>query len=92
VVAIVAPGAAPHNRYGFAVGKRVGGAVQRNRAKRLMREAARHLHPRVAPGHDIVFIARNRMSRATTFAEVQEAMERALGQAGILDAEPVQDQ
>lgn len=84
LVAIVAPGEPGRNRYGFAVGRRVGGAVQRNRAKRLMREAARHLHPRVKRGHDIVFIARNRMSRETTFAEVQAAMEQVLERAGLL--------
>jgi len=91
LVAIVAPGEPGRNRYGFAVGRRVGRAVQRNRAKRLMREAARHLHPRVARGHDIVFIARNRMNRQTSFAEVYAAMEQALGQAGLLDDEGHQD-
>lgn len=47
------------NRYGFAVGRKVGGAVERNRAKRVMREAIRELHPRLQQGFDVVVIARN---------------------------------
>src|SRR4051794_19353184 len=46
-------------RIGFTATKRIGGAVQRNRAKRGMREAARRVLPEHArPGVDYVFIAR----------------------------------
>jgi ribonuclease P protein component len=46
-------------RAGFTATKRIGGAVERNRAKRRMREAARLLLPDLArPGFDYVFIAR----------------------------------
>ncbi len=46
-------------RAGFTATKRIGGAVQRNRAKRRMREAARLLLPEFGrPGFDYVFIAR----------------------------------
>jgi ribonuclease P protein component len=49
----------PLVRAGFTATKRIGGAVQRNRAKRRMREAARLLLPDLAhPGFDYVFIAR----------------------------------
>ena len=37
-------------RFGFVAGKAVGGAVERNRAKRLLRDAARGCAPAVAPG------------------------------------------
>jgi ribonuclease P protein component len=49
----------PLVRIGFTATKRIGGAVQRNRAKRRMREAARQIVPLIAgPGCDYVFIAR----------------------------------
>jgi ribonuclease P protein component len=44
---------------GFTATKKIGGAVQRNRAKRRMREAARQLLPlHGEPAHDYVFVAR----------------------------------
>ena len=49
----------PLVRAGFTATKRIGGSVERNRAKRRMREAARLLLPEHArPGCDYVFIAR----------------------------------
>jgi len=49
----------PLVRAGFTATKRIGGAVERNRAKRRLREAARLLLPQLgSPGFDYVFIAR----------------------------------
>jgi ribonuclease P protein component len=45
-------------RCGFIAGKKVGGAVERNRARRLLREALRARLPRIKPGMDLVLIAR----------------------------------
>lgn len=45
-------------RCGFIAGKKVGGAVERNRARRLLREAFRARLPRIKPGWDLVWIAR----------------------------------
>ena len=49
----------PHIGLGFTATKKIGGAVQRNRAKRRLREAARAmLADHGVPGSDYVFIAR----------------------------------
>jgi ribonuclease P protein component len=45
-------------RLGVSVGRRVGGAVERNRVKRLLREAFWALPERVSPRHDYVVVAR----------------------------------
>ena len=84
VVAVVRPNELGHNRYGFAVGRRVGKAVARNRAKRLMRESARKLHPQLSQGHDVIFIARNRVGEATTQAAIDAAVEGVLTRAGLV--------
>jgi ribonuclease P protein component len=44
------------SRAAFACSRSVGGAVVRNRARRLMREAWRSLRPRVDAGHWIMFV------------------------------------
>ena len=49
----------PHIGLGFTATKKIGGAVQRNRAKRRLREAARAMLAQYGvPGSDYVFIAR----------------------------------
>ena len=46
------------NRLGFTVGKKVGGAVQRNRVRRRLREIYRLHEDELVPGYDIVVVAR----------------------------------
>ena len=45
-------------RLGFTVSKKVGGAVQRNRAKRRLRAAATEILQNLNPGRDIVLVGR----------------------------------
>ena len=47
-----------YNRLGITAGKKVGGAVQRNRAKRVIRAAYREVEQLLPVGTDIVIVAR----------------------------------
>src|SRR6476469_9230522 len=53
-------------RLGLSVGRKVGGAVERNKVKRLLREAFWASEEQVPGGHDFVVVAR---SEASEFAE-----------------------
>jgi len=55
--------------------RRVGGAVERNRAKRILREAWRQLSPQVTGDFDAVLVAREAIRGATTQDLVSEMTE-----------------
>ena len=72
----------PVTRIGIIASRKVGKAVVRNRARRLLREAARHLYPQLLPGWDVVLIARPSIVTAGQ-AQVQEAVEQLCRVAGL---------
>ena len=74
----------PQNRYAVIAGKKVGKAHERNRAKRLVREAIRHLHPALRPGHDVVLIVRGDLVEMPSLAVARAALERIARRAGLL--------
>jgi ribonuclease P protein component len=74
------------NRYAVVAGKQAGGAVQRNRCKRLVRESLRHLHPRLKQSHDIVVIIRGGTDELTGYAVANDILTAIFTRAGLLPA------
>jgi ribonuclease P protein component len=62
--------------------RKVGNAVARNRARRLLREAARLCYPHIAGGWDVVLVARSYLVQAKT-PQVLAALEKALKRANL---------
>ena len=70
-------------RFGFAIGRRVGGAVVRNRVRRRIREALRVMAPSFQPGWDVLIIARPAIVEADQDALVG-ALRRVLRSGGVV--------
>jgi ribonuclease P protein component len=73
-------------RLGVSVGRKLGGAVERNRVKRLLRDAFWACSDRVAPGHDFVIVARpdaGELAAARGERGMEEALEQVLTDAGL---------
>jgi len=66
-------------RVGLTVSKRVGGAVVRNRVKRLLREWLRR-NGWVAPGFDVVIIAKQSAARIAGLAQIAPDLARIQSQ------------
>ena len=73
-------------RVGITTSKKVGNAVQRNRSRRVIREAFRALAPRVRPGFDLVLVARGKTPYVKS-TDVRRQLERQLQAAGVLREE-----
>ncbi|HET9494521.1 MAG TPA: ribonuclease P protein component [Chloroflexia bacterium] len=73
-------------RCGFITAKKVGKAVRRNRARRLIREAVRLRLPLIQPGWDLVWVARPSIVEAD-FATVSKAVDDLLARGRLVDVQ-----
>ena len=71
-----------HVRVGITASRKVGNAVARNRARRLLREATRHLYPHIATGWDLVLVARPALVKVKE-PQVESALQSTLNLAGL---------
>ena len=65
----------------FVPVRRYGGAIRRNRARRLVSEAFRMMKARILPGRDLVFVL---YPGTDTFKERTGQVERVLRLAGVM--------
>lgn len=73
-------------RLGITAGKKIGNAVSRNRAKRLITAAFYECMPRLLPGYDFVIVARTRILKVKS-TTVADALLRLLKTADLLKNE-----
>jgi ribonuclease P protein component len=83
IVLIALPNQYEHSRVAVAAGRSIGKAVQRNRAKRLLRHAIRPLLPMITPSWDIVLVARRPISSAT-LQQTEQAVRMLLSRANLV--------
>jgi ribonuclease P protein component len=69
---VIRPNTLARPRLGLAVGKNRGGAVERNRIKRLLREFFRRNKKQLPPSHDIIIIALEGSNPLTYHQVVEE--------------------
>ena len=73
------------NRLGLSVSKKIGSAVERNRAKRIIRAAYDPIKPNLKTGYLIVISAREAI-RGKKSTDVEQELERAFSSLNMLIA------
>jgi ribonuclease P protein component len=75
---------AEKNRVAVIAGRSVGGAVQRNFAKRRLRSAVQKFYPQLKQGYDLVIIARRPLLE-TSYGSLVKVMETLLARSELLE-------
>jgi ribonuclease P protein component len=83
IVLIALPNEQEQSRFGIAAGRSVGNAVDRNRAKRILRAALQPLLSSIKPGWDIILLARRPLAGMKS-QDAQSALNLLLKRARLI--------
>jgi ribonuclease P protein component len=75
-------------RFGLSTGRKLGGAVVRNRVRRRLREALRVMAPSFQPGWDVLIIARPPVL-AVDYKTLTASLHNLLRRGGVLGGRTV---
>ncbi len=75
IVMYYIPNKLPYNRVGITAGKKIGNAVCRNRAKRIIRAAYRNQEKLFPIGFDIIFVARQHILNVSSL-DLEQTMQK----------------
>lgn len=70
-------------RIGITTSKKLGNAVERNRCRRIIKEAFRQNSPLCVGGFDLVFVARQ-TTKFKKSTQIQSVMQNHLNKAGVI--------
>jgi ribonuclease P protein component len=85
IVVYVLPARTGGTRIGFSVGKKLGGAVARNRVRRVLQEAVAPFTANMKAGYSMIVVARVRAGQAS-FVAISAALDAAFKKLGVLNA------
>ena len=77
-------------RIGITASKKIGGAVQRNRARRVIRAALQSLDLDMSQNYDLIFVARSKATRCKTW-QITPLIKKRLIETGVINAEESTD-
>ncbi|TMK25136.1 MAG: ribonuclease P protein component [Actinobacteria bacterium] len=78
-------------RLGLSVSRKVGGAVERNRVKRLLREGFARFEPELDPAQDVVLVARPTaldLAEREGLAGLESSLGELIEKAGLRSGSP----